>query len=327
MNNNFWKKLNRPACNAKRSIAGKPFIASAPMAEITDVAFRQMLVKHGKPDVIYAEFVSADGLNSEGRDALMGRLKFEENEHPIVAQFFGANPDSMRECAKLAVKLGFDGVEVNMGCPDRAVIKQGAGSALIKNPTLARELIRAAKEGADGKIPVSVKTRIGYSTNEIETWIPEILAEKPDALIIHGRTRKQAFAGSADWEAIGKVAKLAKKVGIVVIGNGDVKTKEEAMQRANDYGVDGVMIGRAFFGNSWLCGDKNVEEISIKEKLAALVEYLKLNLKYFPSAKFHDAKKHIAMYVRGFDGARELRMRLMEAGSVKEVEKIIIKAI
>ncbi len=311
METNFWKKLKRP------------FIASAPMAEITDVAFRQMLVKYGKPDVIYAEFVSADGLNSEGRDALIGRLKFEENEHPIVAQFFGANPENMRECAKLAVELGFDGVEVNMGCPDRAVIKQGAGSALIKNPTLARELIRAAKEGVAGKIPVSVKTRIGYSTNEIETWIPQILAEKPDALIIHGRTRKQAFAGSADWEVIGKVAKLAKEAGVTVIGNGDVKTKQEALQKANKYGVDGVMIGRAFFGNPWLCGEKNMEEISIKERLAALVEYLKLNLKYFPGAKFHDTKKHIAMYVRGFDGARELRMKLMDADSLEDVEKRI----
>ena len=314
MDNNFWQKLN------------KPFIASAPMAEITDVAFRQMLVKYGKPDVIYAEFVSADGLNSEGRDALIGRLKFEENEHPIVAQFFGANPDNMRSSAKLAVEFGFDGVEVNMGCPDRAVIKQGAGSALIKNPILARELIKAAKEGvasASRQIPVSVKTRIGYSTNEIETWIPEILAEKPDALIIHGRTRKQAFAGSADWETISKVAKLAKEAGIVMVGNGDVKTKQETLQKANDYGVDGVMIGRAFFGNPWLCSKKNIEEISIKERLAALVEYLKLNLKYFPNAKFHDAKKHIAMYVRGFDGARELRIKMMEVGSLEEVENIM----
>ena len=303
----------------------KPFVASAPMAEITDVTFRQMLVKYGKPDVIYAEFVSADGLNSEGREALIGRLKFEENEHPIVAQFFGANPDNMRECAKLAVELGFDGVEINMGCPDRAVIKQGAGSALIKNPALARELIKAAKEGAAGKIPVSVKTRIGYATNEIETWIPEILAEKPDALLIHGRTRKQAFAGSADWETIAEVAKLAKKAGVIVIGNGDIKNKNEAIEKANKYGVDGVMIGRAFFGNPWLCGEKDINDVTIKEKLAALIEHLNLCMEYDPARKFHDLKKHIAMYVRGFDGAKELRIKLMGVGSVEEIEKIIDK--
>jgi len=324
MNNNFWIKLK------------KPFIAQAPMAEITDVAFRQMLVKYGKPNVIYAEFVSADGLNSEGRDALIGRLKFEENEHPIVAQFFGANPDNMRECAKLAAELGFDGAEVNMGCPDRAVIKQGAGSALIKNPDLARELIRAAKEGADNKIAVSVKTRIGYSTNEIEKWIPEILKEKPDALIIHGRTRKQAFSGTADWDAIGKVAKMAKDAGVVVVGNGDVKTKAEALEKANKYRVDGVMVGRAFFGNPWLCGEKNIEDISINERLETMLEHLKLIIQYNScnnsdnnsnqnSYKFHDMKKHIAMYVRGFDGAKELRMKLMEAGNVEEMTEIIRK--
>lgn len=293
------------------------------MAEITDVAFRQMLVKYGKPDVMYTEFVSADGLCSEGRNALIGRLKFEENERPIVAQFFGANPDKMRECAKLAVELGFDGMEVNMGCPDRAVIKQGAGSALIKNPKLAREIIKAAKEGVGDKIPVSVKTRIGYSTNEIETWIPEILKEKPDALIIHGRTRKQAFAGAADWETIASVAKMAHDAGVIAVGNGDVKRKEEAKEKASKYGLDGIMVGRALFGNPWFFGEKDIEKITVEERLVALVEYLNLNLHYFPEAKFHDMKKHIAMYVRGFDGARELRMKLMEVGSVGEVERII----
>lgn len=311
MENNFWTKFNRA------------FIAQAPMAEITDMAFRQMLVKYGKPDVIYTEFVSVDGLCSEGREALIGRLKFEENQRPIVAQFFGANPENMRKCAELAVKFGFDGMEINMGCPDRAVIKQGAGSALIKNPKLARELIRAAKEGANNKISISVKTRIGYSQNEIETWIPEIIKEKPDALIVHGRTRKQAFAGVADWEAIGEVAKIAKKSGIIVVGNGDVKTKEEAMEKASKYGLDGIMVGRALFGNPWFFGEKDIKEVTVQERLAALVEYLNSNSKYFPEAKFHDMKKHIAMYVRGFDGARELRMKLMEAESVEEVKNVI----
>jgi nifR3 family TIM-barrel protein len=312
MNNNFWQKLK------------KPFIAQAPMAEITDAAFRQILVKYGKPDVIYTEFVSADGLCSEGREALIGRLKFEENERPIVAQFFGSSPDNMRECAKLAVEFGFDGIEVNMGCPDRSVIKQGAGSALIKNPELAREIIRAAKKGAGG-MPVSVKTRIGYLTNEIEKWIPEILEEKPAALIIHGRTRKQAFAGSADWEAIGNVAKMARKAGIIVVGNGDVKTKEEAIEKACKYGVDGAMIGRAFFGNPWLCGEKNIENISVFERLSVLMEYLWLNQNYFPDAKFHDMKKHIAMYVRGFDGAKEVRIKLMECSDLNGVACVIEK--
>src|SRR6266702_3665286 len=148
MKKNFWEKLK------------KPFFVLAPMADVTDIAQRQMLVKYGKPDVLYTEFVSADGLaNEKGRKVLIKDLRFEKNEHPIVAQIFGANPENIKKAAALVAELGFDGLDINMGCPDKAVIKQGAGSALIKNPKLAREIIRAAKEGA-GSLPVSVKTRI-----------------------------------------------------------------------------------------------------------------------------------------------------------------------
>ncbi|KKQ39857.1 MAG: tRNA-dihydrouridine synthase, partial [Candidatus Moranbacteria bacterium GW2011_GWC2_37_73] len=149
MKKNFWEKLK------------KPFFVLAPMADVTDIAERQMLVKYGKPDVLYTEFVSADGLASEkGREVLIKDLRFNKNEHPIVAQIFGANPENIKKAAQLVKKLGFDGVDINMGCPDKAIIKQGAGSALMKNPKLAREIIRAAKDGA-GEMPVSVKTRIG----------------------------------------------------------------------------------------------------------------------------------------------------------------------
>lgn len=295
------------------------------MAEITDIAMRQMLVKYGKPDVLYTEFVSADGLaNEKGRQALMKNLHFEENERPIVAQIFGAQPENIRKAARLVRKLGFDGLDINMGCPDRAVIKQGAGSALIKNPQLAREIIRAAKEGA-GDMPVSVKTRIGFNTNEIETWITEILKEKPAALIIHGRTRKQLFGGQADWDAIARVAQMAKDAGVICVGNGDVKTKGEALEKISIHGVDGVMIGRAFFGNPWLCADKKSEDITIKERSKALIEHLNLNLKYDGDRKFHEMKKHIAMYVKEFDGARDLRVTLMECENVGEVEKHVDK--
>lgn len=315
MQKNFWQNLKDEKT---------PFFVLAPMADVTDAAFRQMLVKYGKPDVTYTEFVSADGLCSVGKEALMDRLKFQENERPIVAQIFGAKPENFFEAAKLIASLGFDGIDINMGCPDRAVLKQGAGSSLIQTPELAREIIRATKKGA-GNMSVSVKTRIGYAKNEIETWLPEILAEKPDALIVHGRTRKQLFGGEADWKTVEKAAKMAHEAGVIFIGNGDVKSKEEGIEKAKKYNIDGIMIGRAFFGNPWLLGKKNPAEISTQEKLSTLVEHLSLIMQQDPQHKFYDLKKHIAMYVRGFDGAKELRAKLMEAGSVERVGEIIDK--
>ncbi|MBX4209241.1 tRNA-dihydrouridine synthase family protein, partial [Candidatus Parcubacteria bacterium] len=162
MNYGFWKKLK------------KPFFVLAPMADVSDAAFRRVIAKYGKPDVLWTEFVSADGLCSPGRKVLLRDLDFTRKEKPIVAQLFSSNPDKMRQAAALCQKLGFDGIDINMGCPDRSIEKQGAGAAMIKDPKRAREIIRAAKEGAP-KLPVSVKTRIGYYRNDIATWIPEIL--------------------------------------------------------------------------------------------------------------------------------------------------------
>ena len=178
---NFWEKLN------------KPIFVLAPMADVTDAAFRRIIAKYGKPDVFWTEFVSADGLTlapEEGRKKLLRDLEYSESERPIVAQFFTSNPENMKKAAELAVELGFDGIDINMGCPDKSVEKQKAGAALIKNPKLAREIIRAAKAGA-GSLPVSVKTRLGYNKDELETWLPELLAEEPAVVTIHARTRKE----------------------------------------------------------------------------------------------------------------------------------------
>ena len=223
----------------------------APMADVTDFAFRQMFAKYGAPDVFYTEFVSADGLASEeGRKFLSKELRFSENERPIVAQIFGAHPENIKIAAKLVADLGFDGLDINMGCPDKAVIKQGAGSALIRTPELAREVIRAAKEGAPN-IPVSVKTRIGFNKIETEEWISQIVAEKPDCLIVHGRTKKEMSEVDAHWDEIAKAAKIAREAGITVIGNGDVKSLEEGIAKAEEFGLDGIMVGRGIFGKPW----------------------------------------------------------------------------
>ena len=302
------------------------------MADVTDVAFRHIIAKHGGPDVMWTEFVSANGLCSPGRKVLLHDLEFSNIERPIVAQLFTANPDMMREAAALCQKLGFDGIDINMGCPDRSIEKQGAGAGMIKTPEIARAVIRAAKEGAP-KLPVSVKTRIGYSKNEIATWIPEILSEGVAALTVHCRTRKEMSLVPARWEHIREVVTLRDKLSpkTLVIGNGDVKDIADARIKAQEFGADGVMLGRAIFGNPWLFtplkknGGKLVTP-TIQEKLEAMVAHTKLFEKRLGGIKsFAIMKKHYKAYVNGFDGAKELRMELMEAHDAKEVGNIVKK--
>src|SRR3989344_5827961 len=183
----FWEHLK------------KPIFVLAPPANVTDTVFRRHILRYSKPDVFWTEFVSADGLcHPKGREALLRDLWYTEEERPIVAQLFTGHPEKMYEAAKLCAELGFDGLDINMGCPDRKVEKQCAGAALMKNPELARAIIRAAREGAP-LLPVSVKTRIGYNKNELDKWLPELLAEKPAAVTIHCRTRKEMSDVPARW--------------------------------------------------------------------------------------------------------------------------------
>jgi nifR3 family TIM-barrel protein len=318
MSKNFWQKLAEEK---------KPFFALAPMADVTDIAQRQMLVKYGKPDVLYTEFVSCDGfLNKDGRKALIKNLRFFENEHPIVAQFFSARPENFFECAKLAKKLGFDGFEINMGCPDRSVVDQGAGAALMQNPKLARKIIREAKRGAESaswRMPVSVKTRIGFNKNEIETWLPELLAEKPALITIHGRTKKEMSDVAAHWDVIARAVEIAKGSGVLIMGNGDVENLEDGIKKAKKTGVDGIMVGRGIFGNPWFFNPE-VKNISVEKKLHAMIEHTKLFKREISGVKkFAVMKKHFKAYASGFSGAKELRAKLMETKNVKEVEKIV----
>jgi nifR3 family TIM-barrel protein len=320
MKKNFWKKL---------ADKKKPFFALAPMADVTDIAERQMLTKYGKPDVLYTEFVSCDGfLNKEGRKVLIKDLCFKKNEHPIVAQFFGSKPENFLECAKLAKEMGFDGFEINMGCPDKSVMKQGAGAMLMKKPKLVREIIRAAKKGAESagwRMPVSVKTRIGFNKNEIETWLPELLAEKPAVIIIHGRTKKEMSAVPAHWDVIARAVEIAKGSGVLIMGNGDATSLEDGIKKAKESGVDGIMVGRGIFGNPWFF-NPNIKDISVENKLYAMIEHTKLFEKELSSKGikgFHVMKKHFKAYASGFDGAKEIRAKLMETNSAKEAEKIV----
>jgi nifR3 family TIM-barrel protein len=314
--NTFWDKLKEK---------GEPIFVLAPMADVTDPAFRRIIAKYGKPPVIWTEFVSADGLArapEEGRKKLLKDLEYSEIEHLIVAQFFTANPEHMRHAVSLAHNLGFDGVDINMGCPDKGIEKQRSGASLIKDPRLARELIRAAKESA-GDMPISVKTRVGYNKVEIETWLPELLAEEPAVLTLHARTRKEMSKVPARWDLIKRAVEIRNELGskTLIFGNGDLQDLEDARIKVKQSGADGAMLGRAIFGNPWLFAERTP---TLEEKLRVLVEHTNLFEELLGEYKnFSIMKKHYKAYVNGFDGAVELRGKLMETNSAKEVEEII----
>ncbi len=303
----------------------------APMADVTDVAFREMIVKYsrmgengGGPHVLYTEFVAADGLFSDdGRTKLISLLQYNPKHRPIVAQIFSSDPKKMEYAAGLCRSLGFDGVDINMGCPERNVTKQGAGAAMIQTPERAKEIILAAKRGAVD-IPVSVKTRIGWTKNEIETWIPEILSCNVAAIILHGRTRKEMSKVPAHWGIIARAGEIVRESGkeTKFIGNGDILSLEQADAYGEKYKVDGVMVGRGIFGKPWFF-DSQKKEVSVKEKLEIMLEHTRTFLKLLPNKNFQIMKKHYKAYISGFDGARELRGKCMEANSYEDIKKYV----
>ena len=313
----FWEKLP------------KGFVVMAPMADVTDSAFRKMIAKysrHGKlgggPDVFYTEFVASDGLASnEGRPKLMHNFKYSEDERPIVAQIFSCQPKNIESAARLCRELGFDGIDLNMGCPARNICKQGAGCGMIRTPELLKPVIAAAKRGA-GDIPVAVKTRVGWSTNEIETWIPAILACDVAAITLHGRTRKVMSKIPANWDWIQRAGEIVRDSGkpTKFIGNGDLQSVAQSKEYSKKYKTDGGMIARAIFGNPWLF-DTEKHEVSVKEKLDVLLEHTQVFINELGDHKnFAVMKKHYKAYIAGFDGAKELRVQLMESDSYEEIE-------
>lgn len=324
---NFWQELKKKNPNG--------IMVLAPMADVTDPAFRRIIAKYGKPDVMWTEFVSADGLFLGGFEHLVKDLAFTEEERPVVAQFFTSKPEMMQKASELAVQMGFDGIDINMGCPDKSVEKQGSGSAHIKNPQLAQEVIRGAMEGAKKNaknLPVSVKTRIGYNKNELETWLPAILETNPAVVTIHARTRKEMSLVPARWEHVKRaveirdafVDSMGNKSQTLIFGNGDVIDIQDAENKVRETGCDGVMLGRAIFGNPW-CFSKTVkrEDVSILDRLRVMVEHTKLFEKLLPHKSFAIMKKHYKAYVNGWDGAKELRLKLMETKTAIEVEEVV----
>jgi nifR3 family TIM-barrel protein len=309
---NFWQKLN------------KPFFCLAPMEDITDCAFREMLAKYGKPDVTFTEFVCVDALvNPQGFKKFKHHLKFTNRQRPIVAQVWGSNPEKFFKAAEIIKSLKFDGMDINMGCPKQKEIAQKACAHLMREPKLAQLIIIAAKKGA-GKMPVSVKTRIGYSKIETLKWIGALLKTNPAAITIHGRTKQEMSKVPAHWDEIAKAVKLRDemKSETLIIGNGDATNFQDGIKKAQQSGADGIMIGRGAIGNPWVfCKESNK---SINEKLNALLEHLKYFEKFQKNSKpFVVMRKFIKGYVSGFGGASQLRAKLMEAQNMKEIKEII----
>jgi nifR3 family TIM-barrel protein len=326
---NFWKEL-------KKEKGDSPIIVIAPMADVTDVAFRILFAKYGKPDVMWTEFVSSDGLmrapddnvddtglSSKGK--LLKDLEYGEGERPIVAQLFSGKPEMMRDSSRLAKELGFDGIDINMGCPDRSIEKQGSGAGLIKDPERAKELILAAREGSG--LPVTVKTRTGYNNDDLENWLRELLSVNPDVITIHARTRKEMSKVPANWDRIKRAVEIRDEMGsdTLIFGNGDVLSLKDAKEKSKETGCDGVMVGRAIFGDPWFFNeDINKEDLSIEEILRVMVEHTYLFEKLLSHKNFYIMKKHYKAYCNNFDGAKELRSKLMDtAKSAKEVEEIV----
>jgi nifR3 family TIM-barrel protein len=316
---NFWDELS------------KPFFVVAPLANVTDAAFRRLIATYSKPSgpsVFYTEFVSADGLalaNDEGRAKLMRDLVFSEAERPIVAQFFTSNPEMMEKAAALAQELGFDGVDINMGCPDKSIEKQGAGAKLMLNSALACKLIEAAKRGAPD-LAISVKTRLGYNKDTLDEWLPALLSAKPAAIALHARTRKEMSKVPARWERVKRAVEIRDELGsgTLIIGNGDLKDIADAREKIKETEADGAMLGRAIFGRPWLFSDSYEYENNIAKKLQIAVEHTKLFEQLLGDIKsFAIMKKHFKAYCEGFPGAKELRIELMETHNAAEIEPII----
>lgn len=297
------------------------------MEAVTDVVFRHVVAKAGRPDIFFTEFVSTDGYCSpKGRHSTRGRLAFSEDEHPMVVQIWGDKPEHFREMALGMKELGFKGVDINMGCPAKDVVKKGAGSGLIRTPELAAEIIAATKEAG---LPVSVKTRLGdVKIDEWKDWLTHILKQDVVNLTIHLRTRKEMSKVDAHYDLIPDIKKLRDEIAphTLLTINGDIRDHAHGMELYEKYGIDGIMIGRGIFSNPYAFTDSYQPS---RQEILALLEY-HLDLfdqftKEFGERPFDPLKRFFKIYVRDIPGAAELREQLMHTKSTDEVREILKK--
>lgn len=347
----FWETLPRP------------IIGLSPMHGVTDHPFRHIQKKYGDPMLTYTEFVSVEGVCT-GDVRILRQWLYDESQRPVIAQVFGHTPDWFRQTAVALCQMGFDGIDINMGCPTRSVAQRGAGAALIKTPGLAQEIVRAVKEGvrdwregADVRdcpdipdflkegvqerhralplaarkrrpIPVSVKTRIGYEEERIRDWIPWLLESEPAAIAIHGRTLRQAYSGEADWAAIGAAADLAQGTETLILGNGDIRSLEDARERIARYGLDGALIGRASYGNPFVFRDPATwtRPADPYFLLRVALEHARLyeaSFRNHERYQFSPMRKHLGWYAHDVPSAKSLRRELTQTNNVEDVVAVL----
>lgn len=314
------------------------------MDDVTDTVFRQIVQQTHAPDLFFTEFVNVDGLVSPGRPKLLKKLKFVPDETRLVAQLWGLKPENFKTVADqiasgaLAKELGlpegcnFVGVDLNMGCPAKSEVQNGACSALIKleNRDLADEIIEATREGLNGRLPLSVKTRLGFNQVDM-TWFEFLLGKNLDMLTVHGRTRKEMSKVPAHWDLIGEVAQLRNKLAphTLIVGNGDVDNHAQGVQLAEQYGLDGIMVGRGIFHDPFVfSADSKWADYTREQRIALYKKQVTMFAETWPNREHNiqTLNKFCKVYINGFDGAKELRDQLMHAGSTDALLQLLAAA-
>lgn len=308
----FWHDLPRP------------FFALAPLEAVTDVVFRHVVTAAAAPDIMFSEFTNATGWAHAGDKAIGSRLVKTDDEHPLVAQLWGVEPEAMTKLATHCKELGYDGIDINMGCPDTSATNSGGGAGMIRIPDCAADMIAAAKESG---LPVSVKTRLGYShLDEWQDWLTHLLRQDVENLTIHLRIRKEMSKVPAHHELIPAIKKLRDYVSpqTLLTINGDIRDREHGMELVRQYGIDGVMIGRGVFANPF-CFESTPRTHDKRELLKLLRTQLNLHDHYSQTSlrKFDPLKRFFKIYVREFDGAAELRDKLMHCHTTDEVRLLL----
>lgn len=311
----------------------KPFTVLAPMDDVTETVFRRVIAGCASPDLFFTEFVNVDALQSGGRTSALRRLKYTDKEKPLIAQIWGSRPENFYKTAQELVEMGFDGVDLNMGCPEKSVVKNACGGGMIQNPDKALEIIRAVRDGLDGKLPLSVKTRIGFREYD-EQWLRTLLEQKLNMLSIHLRTVREMSKVPAHWELAGQVKKLRDEISpsTLLVGNGDVLSRAIALQLAEEHGYDGIMIGRGVFSDPYVFADNSPwENVPAFEKVKLFQRHVELF-----SETWEDGERPIAplnkfckIYVSGFANAKDHREKLMSCKSIPElksaIEEVLVK--
>ena len=305
----------------------RPFTVLAPMDDVTETVFRQIIASCAPPDLYFTEFVNVDALQSAGRQSAMKRLQFTDTERPLIAQIWGTRPENFYKTAAELVEMGFDGVDLNMGCPDKAVVRNGCCGGLIQYPDRALQIIAATRDGLAGGLPLSVKTRIGFREYD-EEWLGLLLKEKLNMLSIHLRTVREMSKVPAHWEMAAKVRELRDNIApdTLLVGNGDVASYSQATELAKRYKLDGIMIGRGIFHDPFVFARQSPwPDYTPAQKIDLYRQHLTLFAQQYPvgERKFDTIKKFCKLYISDFDGASALRAKLMEAKNVDDSLQIL----